>query len=149
MLFNSFLIAASLAVSASAAPKKSKRWEPGWCTFHLHEDRANPHNFLKDDIKIEIQFYDGKGAELYHYPQTEKGDWLVPQDNVMDDDPNSYYILTDLPHEFGFSLINPDGKEPDGFNFEYNGQKFATTSGQCDDSGGWEVSNLGREHTQE
>ena len=67
-----FLTSGLLAVTAITAPASSvstgheKRFKPGWCTFHLHQDESNIYD-TNPTNKTEIS--DGQGNDFYTSPQ--------------------------------------------------------------------------------
>ncbi|MBE3050484.1 hypothetical protein IMZ48_49915 [Candidatus Bathyarchaeota archaeon] len=74
MSLKSFLAAGFLAVTAIAAPYSpvssvvEKRFEPGWCNFHLHQDESNPLD-TKPTSNINTTLFNGQGNGFYTFPR--------------------------------------------------------------------------------
>lgn len=132
------LLTALFAISASAAPSQlsrraggkyldDKEYELaetrkprlGWCSFHIHEDWPTPASaaFGVSTRKVEMHLFDAPDPEppaLIYYHKQQDLSYLFPYEFPYDG----------LPHKLIISEIA--GANYDGFEFEYNGEKFST-----------------------
>ncbi|KAI1861147.1 hypothetical protein JX265_009766 [Neoarthrinium moseri] len=101
---------ASLEARNDAVNVVEKRFEPGWCTFHQHDDWSNGLD-TNPTTKIQLNFFDGKKNQFYTFPQT----------NVRGQIP--YHIKPD-----GFSdPITLSGGPDGGWKYEYKGDVWTTS----------------------
>lgn len=132
MLLSAALFA-SLAI-ARPRPMTGKIFKPGWCTFHLDEDAVPATGLYGPEHKIGIRFYDADHDNFYNFPQTNFGDYL--QDiRVLPDKFPGPIIMSSLPDGFDGHL--------QGWEFEYNGEKWTTNDENHCSAGAEAVSGFG------
>ena len=111
------IIAAALALTASAAPSMEKRYASGWCGVHVQQFQKNegPGDDTSE-YRLSIELKDANGADLNGVSEAPVADGM------------SLDLDSPLPAVF---ITRVGYLDDDALSFAYNGEEFNSGSPQC------------------
>jgi len=117
MQFTTTILAAALALSASALPSNNaKRYVPGWCGMHIQQYQIGEGPGDTSQYRLTIELFDANHAPLGGVNTAN-----VPDGGSVD-------VGSALPNVYIAAVAYVDS---DPVLFAYGGQKFDSSSPQC------------------